>query len=609
MIEKILIYIPKIIEHTYIAKAFYNVLYMSILAIIVGLVIYLIQEILDKKITPKWKITLWLVLLIALIVPINNSSKYQNNNWLLKTLQPIQNISFKKEVQDKEALYNSYIQKEDTNYQDYKKVRSAKYNAYIKYTIFDIMLPVLWGIGIVYIIFKNIIIKIIIAVTSKKNKTVNERYNTILEECKNKLKIKRKIRLINQKNKKTPAIYGIVNPKILINEEFLEKYSDEEISYMFMHELSHYKGFDLYLNFLLKIINTIHWFNPFCYIFFKRIRQDIELKADSIAIKSLKAEDNKNYALTIIKVLANRNYKSYETEVLNLIGIQDDNQRRIYMIKFAPKFKEKVIRLSFLSISLISSLLIIFFIGKYTKIENDPFDFNYEDMVPYKVEYIGDFNKVKTLVKKLSLGRYVKYMEIPRTEDTKGRNIKIEYFTYGNKETEPVFYEFLELPTERKEEILKKNAITILSLVENSNSVKFIIKESPNYDAKTNIEKEFTREEQKGIDKKGGTMRLGAYPCIIKEGTLAQKVYGKTEISERHRHRFEYNNDYKERLEKAGLICSGTSPDGKLVEIVELSQKEHPYFIAGQFHPELKSRPNKPAPLFVGLVKATKERK
>lgn len=115
-------------------------------------------------------------------------------------------------------------------------------------------------------------------------------------------------------------------------------------------------------------------------------------------------------------------------------------------------------------------------------------------------------------------------------------------------------------------------------------------------------------EEQKGVDKKGGTMRLGAYPCIIKEGTLAQEVYGKTEISERHRHRFEYNNDYKERLEKAGLICSGTSPDGKLVEIVELSKKEHPYFIAGQFHPELKSRPNKPAPLFVGLVKAAKQK-
>ena len=109
-------------------------------------------------------------------------------------------------------------------------------------------------------------------------------------------------------------------------------------------------------------------------------------------------------------------------------------------------------------------------------------------------------------------------------------------------------------------------------------------------------------EEQKDVDKKGGTMRLGAYPCIIKPGTLASKIYGKEEISERHRHRFEYNNDYRERLEKAGLKVSGTSPDGLLVEMVEL--EEHPYFIAGQFHPELKSRPNNPAPLFVGLVKA-----
>ena len=112
-------------------------------------------------------------------------------------------------------------------------------------------------------------------------------------------------------------------------------------------------------------------------------------------------------------------------------------------------------------------------------------------------------------------------------------------------------------------------------------------------------------EEQKGISKKGGTMRLGAYPCIIKEGSLAEKVYGTKEISERHRHRFEYNNEYREQLETAGLKVSGTSPDGLLVEMVEL--ENHPYFIAGQFHPELKSRPNRPAPLFVGLIAAAKK--
>ncbi len=114
------------------------------------------------------------------------------------------------------------------------------------------------------------------------------------------------------------------------------------------------------------------------------------------------------------------------------------------------------------------------------------------------------------------------------------------------------------------------------------------------------------REEQKNINNKGGTMRLGSYPCVLKNGSKAQKLYGKEEITERHRHRYEYNNKYKEAMETAGLICSGTSPDGKLVEMVELNT--HPYFIAGQFHPEFKSRPNRPQPLFVGLIKAAKNK-
>ena len=108
-------------------------------------------------------------------------------------------------------------------------------------------------------------------------------------------------------------------------------------------------------------------------------------------------------------------------------------------------------------------------------------------------------------------------------------------------------------------------------------------------------------ENQKKITKKGGTMRLGSYPCLIKRNTLAYKIYGKDLISERHRHRFEFNNKYKEVLEKNGLICSGTSPDGNLVEIIELPKNK--FFIAGQFHPEFKSRPDKPAPLFSNFIK------
>ncbi len=100
----------------------------------------------------------------------------------------------------------------------------------------------------------------------------------------------------------------------------------------------------------------------------------------------------------------------------------------------------------------------------------------------------------------------------------------------------------------------------------------------------------------------GGTMRLGAYPCVLKDGTKARAAYGQDSISERHRHRYEFNNNYREQLEKTGLVIAGTSPDDIFVEIVEL--KNHPFFVGTQFHPEFKSRPNRPHPLFRDFVKA-----
>ena len=109
---------------------------------------------------------------------------------------------------------------------------------------------------------------------------------------------------------------------------------------------------------------------------------------------------------------------------------------------------------------------------------------------------------------------------------------------------------------------------------------------------------------QVGVTAKGGTMRLGSYPCRLEEGSLAASIYGTNEINERHRHRYEFNNDYREALTRAGLSLSGLSPDGRLVEMVELPG--HPWFVAGQFHPELKSRPNRAHPLFREFIGAAK---
>jgi CTP synthase len=114
-------------------------------------------------------------------------------------------------------------------------------------------------------------------------------------------------------------------------------------------------------------------------------------------------------------------------------------------------------------------------------------------------------------------------------------------------------------------------------------------------------------DSQRKITYKGGTMRLGAYPCQLVEGTRARAVYGEAEISERHRHRYEVNPEYRAQLESGGLRFSGLSPDGELVEIIELP--DHPFFIATQFHPELKSRPTRAHPLFAAFIAAARDRR
>ena len=110
---------------------------------------------------------------------------------------------------------------------------------------------------------------------------------------------------------------------------------------------------------------------------------------------------------------------------------------------------------------------------------------------------------------------------------------------------------------------------------------------------------------QRDVENLGGTMRLGAYPCRLRPGSRVAQIYGADQVSERHRHRYEVNNSYRDLLAEYGLRCTGLSPDGSLVEMVELP--EHPWFVGCQFHPELRSRPTRPHPLFASFIKASLE--
>jgi CTP synthase len=130
--------------------------------------------------------------------------------------------------------------------------------------------------------------------------------------------------------------------------------------------------------------------------------------------------------------------------------------------------------------------------------------------------------------------------------------------------------------------------------IKNANSIEF--------DSKSGDPVITLLEEQRKIRKKGGSMRLGTWPTKIVPDTLAERVYGHSEVLERHRHRYEFNMKYREQMEDRGFVISGTSPDGALAELIEL--RGHPWFLACQYHPEFQSKPNKPHPLFSGFIRA-----
>ena len=516
MIETLFRYVNIVIDRIQIREAFYMILYMSIFAVIVGFAIYLIQEIFDKKISPKWKVIMWGVFIISLIVPLNINGVYESNNMFMKLLNPIQEISFKQEVDERQAEYNTYIQRQDTTFEEYKVVRGNLYTAYAQYIIFDIVIPCLWVGVIGILLLRYLWLRRKINRLSVSDLLTNKRILEIFEETKKELNIKKDIVLINKKGILSPAIYGITNTKIFLDEDNVKEKTDKEIQYILMHELSHYQGKDLILNFVLNLLKTIYWFNPFLYVLFKRMRQDMELKADANVLKHLKPEENKEYAMTIINALRDRLYKSYEQEVLNLAGVESDTERRIYMIKFFPKFKAKPFRITMISLILIVMIGGIFFIGNIAKVEENYFAYDYEDMIPYKIQYVGDFNSVKNLVQKLSLGNYAQSIFTRNEEENPEQYyLEIHYYTNYIVEEKNREYEiFKELPLEKKEELFKKNAVTLLSLIDNLHAVEVIVNES-DYDSGIIYEKRYTREElekEYGVDLRSYTYNPDNFP-------------------------------------------------------------------------------------------------
>lgn len=349
----------------FISPMFYKILYMSIIGIFVGLFILIIRKILDKRISPKWKCFIWLLLMLSLIVPVKFDLKNNHVNTKIISIsgliEPIQSISSNSKLNKSTELEKEYEEQEKAVTEVLTESKNNETdNINLKNLILNIIIPILWVTGIAL----NFLLLISGNNNIKKNikvKVFNDKIlDSLIEECKNVIGVKSKVEVILQDFKQTPSIIGIFKPKILITKEFLlQDYTTKK--YIIMHELSHYKRKDLIFNYILLLITIIHWFNPFVWLFFKRIRQDIELATDEMVLDKLKKDEKKEYGMTLINSLNIFQEEKYTAKLLCVTDDSKNMERRIKMVKLSEKFKNNKLLIAIISIIIIIVGILLFF--------------------------------------------------------------------------------------------------------------------------------------------------------------------------------------------------------------------------------------------------------
>ena len=346
----------------YISPMFYKILYMSIIGIFVGIFILITRKIFDKKISPKWKCIIWMLLMIELIIPIKFKVPYKYKNTEIISItglvEPIQDVPAYEEIITKEESTPQKVENNNDISIENKEEDNLQYQ--VKNIFLYFILPIGWITGIlanlafIFLGEKNIKNNI------NGKKYIDNNLENLLEECKTKLEIKNNVEIVLQEFKKTPSIIGVFKPKILITPEFLRQ-DDKTKKYIIMHELTHYKRKDLLFNYALLSITVIHWFNPFVWIFFKKIRQDVELATDEMVLEKLQENEKKEYGMTLIKSLQIFQEEPYTAKILCVTDENKNMERRIKMVKLSNKFNKNKILIAIISLMVIILGVILFF--------------------------------------------------------------------------------------------------------------------------------------------------------------------------------------------------------------------------------------------------------
>ncbi len=388
----------------FLSPIFYQVLYMTVIGSIVGIIVYCIRNIFDKKISGKWKCIMWCIVLAVLLIPVRFEIKTNKtsiiNNQIINSAEGIKNIAnyenIQNELNEKQNPMPIKIENDnETLEKDIPQISDLVKEIDIKTIFVNIIIPYIWLLGtcVFVVVFFSGILKINSRIS--KNIYKDERLELILEECKRELNINKKVKIIFQKYKRVPSIYGIFKPSILITEKTLEE-DDESIKYIFLHELAHYKRKDTIFNFILLCILSIHWFNPIIWFLFNKIRQDIEIGADELASQKLDKNQKKEYGMVLINLLKSRQEESYTANMLCMSDTAKNMERRIVMMKG----KKKNVIFSFILFSVIAVFIGRVVFIKFVSKENS----TYKEPENVKIQTETKMENVKTKNLKITGG-------------------------------------------------------------------------------------------------------------------------------------------------------------------------------------------------------------
>jgi len=355
-----------------IAPVFYKLLYMSVTALVVGIIIMLVRRFADKRFSPFWKYAMWVLVLAALMVPW----RPQSNLSVMNAAEKIQGISFREEYETAQIEYRDaqiahtgdLLVAPDPSDQ----VLEAKAKAdslHIKTLIFDSIIPMVWFFGALIAGLFMLISGLRLGRKIKGSEIPFEmaRYENILRNGKQKLGSKRRIKIVMQSYVKTPALFGLFCPKIIL-PDYAETLSDEHLEYVILHELSHLKRGDGIVNTLLLALQTVYWFNPLTWLLFKFVREDMELANDAAVLKDMGENEQKEYSLSLINVLAGYGTPALAPRLLCMVDSEKNMARRINMIKLGEFFKRRRLIIAvagLLTIAITAALFLT--VGEITK--------------------------------------------------------------------------------------------------------------------------------------------------------------------------------------------------------------------------------------------------